>query len=127
VIGGSASPILRALVVERAFDLPVPQLLVESVRAAMAAAAFSADPTASLDVVGITGTNGKTLTAFLVRELLEAGGRQTGLLGTVKSVVAGVEPVDVPVDGRVRGAAGGDRRGGPGMRDGGLVSCAGAP
>jgi len=42
-------------------------------------------------VVGITGTNGKTTTAFLVRELLEAGGYQTGLLGTVKSVIGGVE------------------------------------
>jgi UDP-N-acetylmuramoyl-L-alanyl-D-glutamate--2,6-diaminopimelate ligase len=82
-----------ALVVERELHLNVPQVEVESVRAAMApaAATFHADPTASLDVVGITGTNGKTTTAFLVRELLEAGGRQTGLLGTVKSVVAGVE------------------------------------
>ncbi len=35
---------------------------------------------------GVTGTNGKTTTAFLVRALLEAAGRQTGLLGTVKSV-----------------------------------------
>lgn len=82
-----------ALVVERELDLPVPQLLVDDVRAAMApaAAAFYGDPTAALDVVGITGTNGKTTTAFLVRALLEAGGGQTGLLGTVKSVVAGVE------------------------------------
>jgi UDP-N-acetylmuramoyl-L-alanyl-D-glutamate--2,6-diaminopimelate ligase len=81
------------LVVEQQLDLPVNQVVVESVRAAMApvAAEFYADPTASLDVAGITGTNGKTTTAFLVRELLEAGGRQTGLLGTVKSVVAGVE------------------------------------
>jgi UDP-N-acetylmuramoyl-L-alanyl-D-glutamate--2,6-diaminopimelate ligase len=82
-----------ALVVQRELDLEVPQLLVDSVREAMAPAAcvFYGDPTASLNVVGVTGTNGKTTTAFLVRELLEAGGRQTGLLGTVKSVVAGVE------------------------------------
>jgi UDP-N-acetylmuramoyl-L-alanyl-D-glutamate--2,6-diaminopimelate ligase len=56
-----------------------------------AAARFYGDPTAELDVVGITGTNGKTTTAFLVRHLLEAAGRQTGLLGTVKRVVGGVE------------------------------------
>ena len=82
-----------ALVVERELPLAVPQLLVDDVRAAMApaAAAFYGDPTASLRVVGITGTNGKTTTAFLVRALLEAGGLATGLLGTVKSVVAGVE------------------------------------
>jgi len=82
-----------ALVVERELALEVPQLLVDDVRAAMAlaAAVFYRDPTAALDVVGVTGTNGKTTTAFLVRALLEAGGRATGLLGTVKSVVAGVE------------------------------------
>ena len=52
---------------------------------------FYGDPTAELRVVGITGTNGKTTTAFLVRHLLEAAGRQCGLLGTVKRVVGGVE------------------------------------
>jgi UDP-N-acetylmuramoyl-L-alanyl-D-glutamate--2,6-diaminopimelate ligase len=56
-----------------------------------AAARFNGDPTSSLDVVGITGTNGKTTTAFLVRHLLEADGRATGLLGTVKQVVGGIE------------------------------------
>jgi UDP-N-acetylmuramoyl-L-alanyl-D-glutamate--2,6-diaminopimelate ligase len=82
-----------ALVVQRELDVMLPQLLVDDVRAAMApaAAAFYGDPTASLEVVGVTGTNGKTTTAFLIRALLEEGGRQTGLLGTVKSVVAGVE------------------------------------
>jgi UDP-N-acetylmuramoyl-L-alanyl-D-glutamate--2,6-diaminopimelate ligase len=82
-----------ALVVERELALPVPQILVSSVRAAMApaAAAFYGDPTAQLDVVGVTGTNGKTTTAFLVSELLTAGERQTGLLGTVKSVIGGIE------------------------------------
>jgi UDP-N-acetylmuramoyl-L-alanyl-D-glutamate--2,6-diaminopimelate ligase len=82
-----------ALVVQRPLDLPVPQVRVDDVRAAMAAAAaaFNGDPTAHTDVVGVTGTNGKTTTAFLLRALLEAGGRQTGLLGTVKSVVGGAE------------------------------------
>jgi UDP-N-acetylmuramoyl-L-alanyl-D-glutamate--2,6-diaminopimelate ligase len=42
-------------------------------------------------VAGITGTNGKTTTAFLLRGLLEATGRQCGLLGTVTSFVGGVE------------------------------------
>src|SRR5581483_7359251 len=41
--------------------------------------------------VGVTGTNGKTTTAFLIRALLEAAGRPTGLLGTVKSVIGGTE------------------------------------
>jgi len=82
-----------ALVSQRRLDLGVPEVVVDDVRAAMgpAAARFFGDPTAELDVVGITGTNGKTTTAFLVRHLLEAGGRQAGLLGTVKRVVGGVE------------------------------------
>ncbi len=83
-----------ALVVERRLhELDVPQILVPSVRAAMAPAAarFNGDPTARLQTVGVTGTNGKTTTAFLLRELLEADGRPTGLLGTVKSVIAGAE------------------------------------
>ena len=86
-----------ALVVERPLNLGVPELQVPSVRAAMApaAAAFYGDPTAQLRTVGVTGTNGKTTTAFLVHSLLEADGRQSGLLGTVKSVVGGAErPVE---------------------------------
>src|ERR1700760_1911573 len=82
-----------ALVVERPLGLGVPEVTVASVRAAMAeaAAVFNGDPTARLQTVGVTGTNGKTTTAFLVRALLEADGRCTGLLGTVKSVIGGRE------------------------------------
>jgi UDP-N-acetylmuramoyl-L-alanyl-D-glutamate--2,6-diaminopimelate ligase len=82
-----------ALVCQRALGLGVPEVVVDDVRAAMgpAAARFYGDPTAELEVVGVTGTNGKTTTAFLVRHLLEADGRGCGLLGTVKRVVAGRE------------------------------------
>jgi UDP-N-acetylmuramoyl-L-alanyl-D-glutamate--2,6-diaminopimelate ligase len=82
-----------ALVVERELGLGVPEIVVPSARAAMApaAAAFFGDPSANLDVLGVTGTNGKTTTAFLIRHLLEAAGRQTALLGTVKAVVGGQE------------------------------------
>ena len=81
-----------ALVVDHPLDLDVPQVVVADVRGAMAsaAAAFYGHPTRSLELVGVTGTNGKTTTAHLVRALLEADGRSTGLLGTVGSVVAGV-------------------------------------
>jgi UDP-N-acetylmuramoyl-L-alanyl-D-glutamate--2,6-diaminopimelate ligase len=82
-----------ALVVQRPLELLVPQIQVEDVRAAMApiAARFHGDPTAAVAVAGVTGTNGKTTTCFLIRELLEAGGIQTALLGTVKSVIGGQE------------------------------------
>jgi UDP-N-acetylmuramoyl-L-alanyl-D-glutamate--2,6-diaminopimelate ligase len=69
----------------------VPQLVVDDVRAAMAAAAdaFFGEPTRELEVAGVTGTNGKTTTAFLLRSILEAAGRRPGLVGTVDWVVGG--------------------------------------
>jgi UDP-N-acetylmuramoyl-L-alanyl-D-glutamate--2,6-diaminopimelate ligase len=90
---GAVEAEASALVVERELDLPVAQVVVSDVRAAMAplAARFWGDPTSKLKVVGVTGTNGKTTTAFLIREILEAAGMQCGLLGTVKQVVGEVE------------------------------------
>jgi UDP-N-acetylmuramoyl-L-alanyl-D-glutamate--2,6-diaminopimelate ligase len=75
-----------ALVVERRLPLDVPQLVVPSVRAAMprAAVEFFADPTAELPVVGITGTNGKTTTAYLLWSILAAAGERPGLLTNVE-------------------------------------------
>ncbi|MEN3285414.1 MAG: UDP-N-acetylmuramoyl-L-alanyl-D-glutamate--2,6-diaminopimelate ligase [Solirubrobacteraceae bacterium] len=80
-----------ALVVQRPLGLGVPEVLVDDVRAAMApaASALAGDPTARLTTVGITGTNGKTTSAFLMRAILEAGARSTGLLGTVTAIVGG--------------------------------------
>jgi UDP-N-acetylmuramoyl-L-alanyl-D-glutamate--2,6-diaminopimelate ligase len=80
-----------ALVVEEELAVEAPQVVVGDARAAMAplAARFHGDPTAQLRVVGVTGTNGKTTTAFLVREILESAGIQCGLMGTVKQVVGG--------------------------------------
>jgi len=82
-----------ALVVERPLGLGVPEVVVSSVRAAMGpvASRFNGDPTTQLKVIGVTGTNGKTTTAFLARLLLEAVGEPAGLLGTVTSVVGGQE------------------------------------
>src|SRR5918995_78232 len=84
------------LVVERAVEPRVPQLVVPSARAAMATAAdvFFGEPTRELEVAGVTGTNGKTTTAFLLHAILEAAGRRPGLLGTIESRVGGdVRPV----------------------------------
>src|ERR687893_3146466 len=69
-----------ALVCQRPLGLGVTEVLVDDVRAAMGpvAARFHGDPTAKLRVVGITGTNGKTTSAFLVRDILEAAGVRTG-------------------------------------------------
>ncbi|MBW3592556.1 MAG: UDP-N-acetylmuramoyl-L-alanyl-D-glutamate--2,6-diaminopimelate ligase [Actinobacteria bacterium] len=80
-----------ALLVERPLPLSVPQLVVDDVRTAMALAAdaFFDAPTRELEVAGVTGTNGKTTTAFLLYSMLEAAGRRPGLIGTVESRVGG--------------------------------------
>jgi UDP-N-acetylmuramoyl-L-alanyl-D-glutamate--2,6-diaminopimelate ligase len=80
-----------ALIVERPLDLPLPQLLVGDAREAMALAAdaYFDHPTRELEVVGVTGTNGKTTTAFLLFAILAAAGRRPGLLGTIESRIGG--------------------------------------
>jgi UDP-N-acetylmuramoyl-L-alanyl-D-glutamate--2,6-diaminopimelate ligase len=59
---------------------------VRDPRAAVAAlaGAFYGDPSRKLQLVGITGTNGKTTTAFMARDILRAAGRKPGLIGTVE-------------------------------------------
>ena len=52
---------------------------------------FYGHPSGSLAVVGITGTNGKTTTAYLLRSIFEAAGRPCGLMGTVVYGIAGEE------------------------------------
>ena len=82
-----------ALIVERPLHLGVPEIEVEDSRRAMGplAARLFGEPSHELDVAAVTGTNGKTTTAFLLRGILEARGRHCGLLGTVKQVIGGVE------------------------------------
>lgn len=81
-----------ALCVERSLDVGVPQVLVPSVRRAMGpmASIFYNRPSRDLLTVGITGTNGKTTSAFLTAHLLDAAGLRAGMLGTVERRVAGV-------------------------------------
>jgi UDP-N-acetylmuramoyl-L-alanyl-D-glutamate--2,6-diaminopimelate ligase len=76
-----------AVVSDRAAQRPVtvPWVVVEDAREAMAVLSdeFYEHPSAVMSVVGITGTNGKTTTAYLLRALFEAAGMKSGLLGTV--------------------------------------------
>jgi UDP-N-acetylmuramoyl-L-alanyl-D-glutamate--2,6-diaminopimelate ligase len=80
-----------AVVVERGLDLSVPQIVVRDSRAAMAPAAdvFFGEPTRELEVVGVTGTSGKTTTSHLLFAILAAAGRRPGLLGTIEARVGG--------------------------------------
>ncbi|MFN8109770.1 MAG: UDP-N-acetylmuramoyl-L-alanyl-D-glutamate--2,6-diaminopimelate ligase [Thermoleophilia bacterium] len=82
---------VSALVVERELPLDVPQVVVPSARQAVAliAARMAGNPAARLRVVGVTGTNGKTTCAYLVRAVLEAAGESCGLIGTVETLVGG--------------------------------------
>jgi len=75
------------LVVERLVDVPVVQVRVPSTRRAMPwlAAALHGHPSRHLDMVGITGTNGKTTTAQMVRAILAADGRSVEALGNLSS------------------------------------------
>jgi UDP-N-acetylmuramoyl-L-alanyl-D-glutamate--2,6-diaminopimelate ligase len=74
-----------ALVVDHHLDIDVPQLVVPDVRAAMPylASAIYDNPSRSLAVFGVTGTNGKTTTTWLLQSVLEHAGLPCGLLGTL--------------------------------------------
>ncbi len=74
-----------ALLVEHWVDVDVPQVLVPSMRPAMARAADAVwdHPSQALQVIGVTGTNGKTTTTFLLQAIFEAAGRPCAVLGTL--------------------------------------------
>lgn len=71
----------------------VPQIIVSNPRMAMAdiAAAFYGKPADQLKVMGVTGTNGKTTVAFLVKHILDSDQRRCGLIGTIKYAIGDYE------------------------------------
>ncbi len=79
----------RALVVQRRLGglAHVPQVVVPDTRSALAhaSAAFYAHPSRDVRVAGITGTNGKTTTTYLLDSIARAAGSQTGIIGTVET------------------------------------------
>jgi UDP-N-acetylmuramoyl-L-alanyl-D-glutamate--2,6-diaminopimelate ligase len=86
VTGGAS-----AVVVERDLDVPAPRLRVGSVREAMGpmSAVVFGDPAASLTVVGVTGTNGKTTTTYLLEAVFGRSGRVPGVIGTTGARIDG--------------------------------------
>ena len=74
-----------ALVVERKLDVDIPQILVENSRKALAllSAEFYQNPSKTLKVIAVTGTNGKTTTAYMLKAILEKDGKRAGIIGTL--------------------------------------------
>jgi UDP-N-acetylmuramoyl-L-alanyl-D-glutamate--2,6-diaminopimelate ligase len=82
-----------ALVVDHPLEARLPQLVVPDVRASMpvAASLFFGDPSHELRVAAVTGTNGKTTTAFLLHAILEAADWRSGLLTNIERRVGGAQ------------------------------------
>lgn len=76
-----------ALIVSRELPLDVPQLIVPSVRHALGpiSSYLHRHPSERLDLVGITGTNGKTTTSYLLESILRTAGHNTGIIGTIEA------------------------------------------
>jgi UDP-N-acetylmuramoyl-L-alanyl-D-glutamate--2,6-diaminopimelate ligase len=79
----------RAAAVESRSEVAIDQIVVGDTRAAMGplAAAVHGDPSSQVAVVGVTGTNGKTTVTHYVESLMTAGGKVTGLIGTIETRV----------------------------------------
>jgi UDP-N-acetylmuramoyl-L-alanyl-D-glutamate--2,6-diaminopimelate ligase len=86
-----------ALLVDHRIDVDVPQLVVSNVREAMAtvSATCFGHPAEDLSVVGVTGTNGKTTTTWMLRNILTAAQRNVEVLGTLSGARTTPESPDL--------------------------------
>lgn len=92
-----------AVVVEEDSNIPdeifihadIAKVVVHNSRIALAelSKGFYKDPTSKLKLIGITGTNGKTTTAFIIKNIFETAGIKTGLIGTIANYI-GAERID---------------------------------
>lgn len=80
-----------ALLVERVLDTDLPQAQVDSVRRVLGplCARFHGNPSQSLRVLGVTGTNGKTSTTYLLEAIARANNDRAGVIGTVEARIDG--------------------------------------
>ena len=78
-----------ALIVERELPLPVTQIIVPNSRRAMAELAMKlyGYPAKQLRVIGVTGTNGKTTTTYMIKSVAEKCGLKVGLIGTIRNII----------------------------------------
>jgi MurE/MurF fusion protein len=89
-----------AVVVEHALEVAVPQLVVPDGAAALGllVARSLGDPASAMTLIGITGTNGKTTTTYLVESILAAAGARPGVIGTVEYRWRGADGAQVTKD-----------------------------
>lgn len=75
----------KALLVERKLDFSIPQIMVESTRQQIADIAdkFYNSPSKSINLIGVTGTNGKTTVTHLLQKIIESKGEDCALIGTL--------------------------------------------
>jgi UDP-N-acetylmuramoyl-L-alanyl-D-glutamate--2,6-diaminopimelate ligase len=87
----------RALLVQRRLEVDCPQILVADTRTAVGefAAAIHDHPSDALQVIGITGTNGKTTTAHLIAAIATAAGRKVRILGTLSGALTTPEATEL--------------------------------
>lgn len=103
-------------------DSPLPQVIVPSAAAAASVLAnrFHGDPSHSMKVLAVTGTNGKTTTAYIIRHLLGHAGIKCGLIGTIQ-IHDGNQAIEAAM---TTPAAGDVAAGLAAMRDNGCRACA---
>lgn len=82
-----------AVISEKNLALPVPVIIVSDTKRAMAVLsdAYYEQPSKKLQLIGITGTNGKTTTSHIVEKLLADSGKKTGLIGTMYMKMGGIK------------------------------------
>ncbi len=78
-----------ALIVERELPIPVPQIIAKNSRRAMAELAMKLYdyPAKKLRIIGVTGTNGKTTTTYMLKSIAEKCGLKVGLIGTIRNII----------------------------------------
>ena len=74
-----------ALLCERELPIDVPQIIAPGTRGVMgeAASVIYGNPADKLKMIGVTGTNGKTTSAYIVRSVIRAAGEKAGMIGTI--------------------------------------------
>lgn len=77
------------LIVEKLLDIDIPQILVEDTRSAtgIIASNFYGNPRKNFKLIGITGTNGKTTSTYMIKNIMECAGKKVGVIGTIGVVI----------------------------------------